>query len=295
LLRFDGAGEGVRNSKFYAGFRDRPLYKPPRAFWLNLDEYRQMKLGNEIKVVWIVSAPRCGSMWVFNVTRQIVRAAGFEVLPTLVTQSDEATLAAAGEAGRDPAMDRVRVLKLHGLCPDFPFARFIAPRRDIRDSVVSFMRFMHCDFETALSECAIPAIRINRYYDAVTPDRKLIIDYGAIIARPGQTAHMIARFLQAPVPWQTTDEIARHLSKEKVSRLIEQKEEDLNRRSREGRPVAQDELVVLGPGNTRAFDIETGFQSGHVSDYQEGNWKSVLTAQQKSRLETIIDELAGPV
>src|ERR1043166_548248 len=104
-----------------------------------------MKLGKEIKVIWVVSAPRCGSMWVFNVTRQIVRAAEFEVLPSLGTQSDEAMLAAARDGGCDPATDRVRVLKLHGTCPDFPYVRFIVPRRDIRDSVVSFMRFMRCD------------------------------------------------------------------------------------------------------------------------------------------------------
>jgi len=249
-----------------------------------------MKLGKEIKVIWVVSAPRCGSMWVFNVTRQIVRAAEFEVLPSLVTQSDEAMLAAARDGGCDPATGRVRVLKLHGTCPDFPYVRFIVPRRDIRDSVVSFMRFMRCDFETAVNECAVPAITINRYYDAVSPARKLIIDYGDIIVRPAQTAHMIARFLQAPVPWQTTDDIARDFSKEKVAHLLEQKEEDLNRRNREGRPIAQDELVVLGPGNVRVFDIETGFQSGHVSDYQEGSWETILTTDQKSRLEKLIEE-----
>jgi sulfotransferase family protein len=253
-----------------------------------------MKLGEEVKVIWVVSAPRCGSMWVFNVTRQIVRAAGFEVLPSLVTQSDEAMMAAAREGGRDPAADRVRVLKLHGTCPDFPFVRFIAPRRDIRDSVVSFMRFMRCDFETAVSECAVPAITINRYYDAVSPDRKLIIDYREIIAHPAKTAYMIARFLQAQLPWQTTDKIAGDLSKENVARLMERKESDLNRRNREGRPIAQDELVVLGPGNVRAFDIETGFQSGHVSDYEEGSWTGILTTDQKSRLEKLIGEPTNP-
>jgi hypothetical protein len=88
-----------------------------------------MKLGTEIKVIWIASVPRCGSMWVFNVTRQVVRAAGLEVLPSLVPQTDEAMGAAFQEGIRDLATDRVRVLKVHqALSPDLPASRFILPR-----------------------------------------------------------------------------------------------------------------------------------------------------------------------
>jgi hypothetical protein len=47
-------------------------------------------------------------------------------------------------------------------------------------------------------------------------------------------------------------------------------------------------VVVLGRDNVRAFDPETGFQSGHVSNYQEGDWKRILTTEQKSRLEELI-------
>jgi hypothetical protein len=40
----------------------------------------------------------------------------------------------------------------------------------------------------------------------------------------------------------------------------------------------------------RAFDTSTGFQSGHVSNYQDGAWQSILTAEQKSRLDKIIEQ-----
>jgi hypothetical protein len=54
-------------------------------------------------------------------------------------------LAAYEEGVRDPAIDRVRVLKVHSaLRSDLAASRFILPRRDIRDSVVSFMRFNRC-------------------------------------------------------------------------------------------------------------------------------------------------------
>jgi hypothetical protein len=50
----------------------------------------KINLGTDIKAVWIASVPRCGSMWVFNVTRRLARDAGLEVLPTPVPQTDKA-------------------------------------------------------------------------------------------------------------------------------------------------------------------------------------------------------------
>ena len=196
---------------------------------------------------------------------------------------------AAGQEGIcDQATDRVRVLKVHMLLhSDLPLSRFILPRRDIRDGVVSFMRFMRCDFESAM-KFAHDAIANDRHYDAFPRDRALIIDYSDIVARPAEVAHTVAMFLEVPVKRQATCVIAHDLNKEKVARLIERKERDLTRRIRYSRPITAGEVVILGPQNVRAFDTETGFQSGHVSNYREGDWKSILTTEQKSRLEALI-------
>ena len=251
-----------------------------------------MKLGTDIKVVWIASAPRCGSMWVFNVTRQIVRAAGLEVLPTLVPQTEKAMLAVGREGFDDPATDRVRVLKVHMLLrSDLPQSLFILPRRDIRDGIVSFMRFMRCDFESAM-KFAHDAIAAERHYDAFPRDRALIVNYADIVARPAEIAQTVAMFLEVPMERQATRAIAEELDKEKVARLIERQEQDLTCRIGKGRPITAGEVVVLGPQNVRAFDTETGFQSGHVSNYREGDWKSILSTEQKSRLAALI-QLSG--
>jgi hypothetical protein len=248
----------------------------------------KINLGTDIKAVWIASVPRCGSMWVFNVTRRIARDAGLEVLPTPVPQTDKAMLAAYEEGVRDPAIDRVRVLKVHSaLRSDLAASRFILPRRDIRDSVVSFMRFNRCDFEQAMKFVPL-AIELQRHFDSFPRDGALMIDYPDIIARPAYIAHAIARFLELPLARQTTRAIAGDLSKEKVAALIARKEREVICRLREGCDVPTAELVVLGPQNWRVFDTDTGFQSGHTSDYQEGGWKSILTEEQKSRLETVI-------
>ena len=253
-----------------------------------------MKLGTEIKAIWIASVARCGSMWTFNITRQVVRAAGLEVLPSLVPQTDEAMWAAFQEGVQDLATDRVRVLKTHDvLRPDLPASRFILPRRDIRDTVVSFMRFMRCDFETAI-KFARSALEYQRHYDEWPRDRALIIDYQDIVARPIDVVHTISAFLEVPVDRKAMNAILCDLSKEKVALLIERKEQDIIRRAREGGPITADEVVVLGPKNIRAFDTATGFQSGHVSNYREGDWKRILTVEQRSRLEVLVGTFSHP-
>jgi Sulfotransferase domain len=248
-----------------------------------------MMLGTDVKFVWVASVPRCASMWLFNVTRQIARAAGFRVLPTPVPQSDKAMFAAAEEGLRDHSSDRLWVLKVHSrVRSDRPRSRFILPRRDIRDVVVSYMRFMRCDFEFFLPYVA-PAIALQRHFASFPPDRALFLDYADIVARPAAVAHAVAEFLGAPVEQESTDAIASELSKENVAQLIAAREQDLQYRDRAGLPIAPGEVVVLGPRNMRAFDTETGFQSGHVSNYRDGDWKNILTAAQQTRLAAAIE------
>ena len=99
------------------------------------------KLGTDIKAVWIASVPRTGSMWTFNITRELVRAAGFGVVPDLVPNNDEEMVRIGGERVDAPASREVAVLKIHvRMRPDTPLSLFIVPRRDLRDSRVSSPR-----------------------------------------------------------------------------------------------------------------------------------------------------------
>ena len=45
------------------------------------------------KVVWVASMPRTGSMWAYNVVRELVRAAGRAVEPERVPVDELAMLA----------------------------------------------------------------------------------------------------------------------------------------------------------------------------------------------------------
>ena len=251
------------------------------------------RLGTDIKVVWIASAPRCGSMWSFNVTRQIVRAAGLEYLPTRVPHSDKAMAEIGHEAFADPATDRVRVLKVHGqLRPDLPFSCFIVLRRDLRDALMSYMRFMRLNFENALAYID-NAAATYRHYGAFPQNIALPIDYCDIIARPCRVVREIARFLNAEIDDATILDIVQTYSKDNVQNIIARTELDIATRDRQGHQIARDERVVFPTGFVRAFDVATGFQSGHVSQYQDGDWRNILTPDQQAQLNALIQRKAA--
>ena len=41
-----------------------------------------------VNTVWISTPPRTGSMWIFNVAREIYKTLGFNVEPSIVPQND---------------------------------------------------------------------------------------------------------------------------------------------------------------------------------------------------------------
>ena len=37
-------------------------------------------------------------------------------------------------------------------------------------------------------------------------------------------------------------------------------------------------------GSVRGFDLTTGFQRGHISNYNDGDWRVLLTPEQKKKM-----------
>ena len=109
----------------------------------------------QMNTIWISTAPRTGSMWLFNVTREIFRIAGRQVEPEVTPQSDEKMIQQATQfafSSQDPT--KVWVLKVHTILkPDLPRSKVITTHRDLRDVLVSFKEFMKTSFDNSLG-CA---------------------------------------------------------------------------------------------------------------------------------------------
>ena len=245
-------------------------------------------LPNDIKLVWIASMPRSGSMWAYNVSRSVLRRAGCEVFPTDVPQADRDmfALAAQGLQDRDPT--NVWTLKVHDCIErNIPRSRFITTHRDPRDSLVSFRRFMRCDFEHALTTM-MHSTRVCDYYRSFPAQLCLHLEYRDIETTPRDVVQRIAEHIGCPIASEIALEVVIEFSKANVRRRIRDTEAAVQERAASGDPIAPGEVVRLGPQNQRAFDLATGFQSGHVSDYREGDWKNSLTPAEKDRMLTIL-------
>jgi hypothetical protein len=250
-----------------------------------------LTIGTDIRAIWIASIPRTGSMWTFNVVRDLVRSTGRPALPEIVPQDDR-EMETIGRQGIDAA-DGVYVLKVHTpIAADLRSSLFVVTRRDIHDSVVSFMRFTHADFEAGL-RFAAGAIRLDEHYSRLPSELTLPIAYVDIIASPATVVAAIAGRLAVEAPQTLVDQIVDRYSKRNVVSRVSAREEQLRAQISARQPVDRRDFVPQSDKSLRAFDTATGFQSGHVSDYHEGDWRRILTASQQAALDALIADGEG--
>jgi hypothetical protein len=234
------------------------------------------------KSVWISTAPRTGSMWLFNVTREILRRAGRTVLPEKIPQTDQQMIELAHKwAWNDPDPMKVWVLKVHTMLrQDMPKSRILTTIRDPRDVLVSFRLFMRTSFDHALGATA-SVVRFAESYENHPPELLPRVDYRDIEAQPAQVLKQVAGFLQVPLAAATVDEVVAQFSRERVRKLIDATNQSVLQRIKEKAPIDRGEVVLLGQDNIRAFDLNTGFQTGHVSGNQSGSWRFLLSEEEK--------------
>lgn len=246
--------------------------------------------GIPYKVVWIAGMPRSASMWAFNIARSLLRQAGLTVFPRTIPKSDAQMVEEARRGLRDSSPNNVWCMKVHSCLQNASSSnRFISTVRDPRDAVVSFMRFMRFDFEQALAASTIWTVLCD-HYRALPPELSLCLDYGKIVTEPMDVANRISVFLGLDL---ATSDIARFVAefeRESVRRRIEAMQNDFERRRAAGDSDVADAQILNVDGTVRIWDPQTGFQSDHISDYHAGDWRILLTDDQKERLDQAIGD-----
>lgn len=237
------------------------------------------------KMIWVAGMARAGSMWTNNVIRDALTQAGYEVLPEQVPWRDEdKRRIVLAEALPDQNPSRVYVLKTHSkLDPEIPRTHFVSTIRDVRDAMVSWMRFMNSDFERAL-KAAVDMSRVCDHYMGIPEDKCTWIRYEDIIQSPAATLKYICQRLGVTLTDEQIDEIVTKYTKANVVKRIAAKEQDYQAQVQKGIETNDVEGIRGRNNSIRVYDKETGFQSGHVSDYQDGDWRTILTAEQIDRL-----------
>ena len=234
------------------------------------------------KIVWIVGMGRSGSMWTFNTTRALAKACDLTAMPATVPADEDENLREARAASKSVDPRLLWILKSHKQIPESAFAgsKFIATRRDPRDILISQMRFAALDFAGAL-KAAVYYAKTADYYRRFPDSIRLELTYPDIVGDPSGSCTTIAGFLGLSPSRGAIDAIVQTYSKDRVKRVIDglgtQEESEAN--------TAGDSKTVLRVDrNERLYDTRSGFQSGHVSDYRDGDWRQILSADQQARM-----------
>ena len=100
-----------------------------------------------LNTIWISSVPRSGSMWLFNVTREILKTCRYNVFPNKVTPSDkDFFLIFKNQSLMDQNYQNKYVMKVHNILkPNLPRSKILTTIRDPRDICISFKEFMKTD------------------------------------------------------------------------------------------------------------------------------------------------------
>ena len=143
----------------------------------------------DFKLIWVATVPRTGSMWCYNITRAILKELGYNVFPDQIPQLDKSMFGLADAGIRDPNPLNIWTLKIHSrLRCDVPRSRIVSTFRDPRDSMISFMRFMRCDFDRALG-ATVHAIGYYDYIREFPAEVLLCLKYRDIVDRPHEPNH----------------------------------------------------------------------------------------------------------
>lgn len=248
---------------------------------------------NAYKAVWVATAPRTGSMWVYFVTRQMLAAGGIKVVtppPSLAEASWP------DFAGRFIAMNPpvgVCCVKTHGwIRLDLPRSRFITVCRDIRDTALSYMRFMHVSFETALS-AASTFMRVTDHYFGAPDEICLKLRHDDIDLEPMETAAKIARFLGLSVEASTISAVIDSVTRDRVASLVAAHTTAMRETIRAGTRPPDLQAVMNPDRSVRFIEPKTGFQTGHITSASSGEWRRALTPEQQARLNAAAADWLG--
>ncbi len=238
--------------------------------------------------LWISTTPRTGSMWLFNVTREILKASKFNLYPEEIPQYDSETVKIYQNFSlKDNNENNKYVLKIHKLLPTgLKVSKILTTVRDPRDVCISFKEFMNVDFDEAFKATKT----LNNYvktYKQYNSEYIKFIKYENIEKKPIETLSEIAKFININIDLRLLEKISNKFSKDNVRKLIKQNDNKLIDKIKNKEQILKKEIVYFSKKNYRSYDLNTGFQTGHISKRNSGDWKNKLN---ENEIKIINDE-----
>ena len=234
-----------------------------------------------LNTFWISTTPRTGSMWLFNVTKEILHYSQLKVLPINVPQNDDEFFKIFKTQSLND-LDNINryVFKVHTILKsDLPRSKILTTLRDPRDICISFKEFMKTDFNIAL-KATKSILKYEKIYKTFDKEYLKFFRYENIENKPVQTILDIANFIGYKINSNIAEQISIKFNKEKVKTLIKSNDENLLFKIKNKEEIKKSDIVYFSENNYRSFDLKTGFQTNHVSARNSGDWKKKFTSKE---------------
>jgi len=253
--------------------------------------YLMKKRFSVFPVIAISGLPRVGSMWSFNVARALIRENGFALVPDQVLKTDSEMFAIAESYLKSRPINTRCVIKVHSVVDVSRNIKVIRNYRELRDRLFSYYRFMRAGLdEQQVLEEVIRSLAVDSQYEQWPSGSILSIPFDSIEADSIELIRQIAKFMGlSTVDKETLRKINFEYSKQQVRRRIAEVEDHVfDQQGKVKHEVNPDAVIDGGFGRLRAYDVVSGFQSGHVTDYRPGDWKHLWTDRQKELVDDAI-------
>ena len=234
-----------------------------------------------LNTFWISTAPRTGSMWLFNVVREILNLNNFNVYPDQIPKNDKDFLEIYNSKSLNDNNNLNKyVFKVHSpMNSDLLNSKVLTTIRDPRDVCASYKEFMKSDFESAFT-AAKGMIDFVKYYKPFKKEYLRLFKYEDIENNSIETIIAISEFIECKINLNTAKLISEKFNKNNVRNLIKNNDQKLKNKIKNKEKVERSEVVFFSKENYRAFDIKTGFQTNHISQRNSGEWRKAFSEKE---------------
>ena len=250
-------------------------------------------MDNKQNTTWIASIARSGSMWTTNVVREIFNYSKMNVLPNTIPQKDEDNFNLfERQAFSDQNEKNHYVLKVHGLLNiNIPRSKVITNIRNPYDVCASFYEFMKCDIDRAII-VALSITEVIEHYKKIDKKDLFIVWYEEIEEPSSKLVLKLSEFLGVHLDENAALSIWKKFSKDNVRKIIADNDKSLSDKISKKQEIDAREVVILGKNNYRSFDLNTGFQTGHISERKTGEWRLVFSESETHKIVEALDNTA---
>ena len=240
-----------------------------------------IKVTMNINSFWISTSPRTGSMWLYNVTREILKVTKMNVLPIKIPKSDQKFFEIFEKQSlTDQNNSNKYVFKIHRILnPNLPRSKILTTIRDPRDVCISFKEFMKTDFNTSL-KATKTLLEYEKIYKTYNKEYLKFIRYENIENKSIETILEIANFIGYNINRKNAEKISLEYNRKKVKDLIKNNDENLLSKIRNKEDIDKSSIVYFSKDNYRSFDTKTGFQTNHISNRNSGDWKKNFSSEE---------------